>query len=73
MNPEGRLVERIERDIEAEGEASIPVAVLAAVFAEGDKVRLKFDDLKDFAAGHGWVIARAVGGSLTFRAAGKKG
>lgn len=73
MNPESRLVERIGRDIKEGGESSIPVAVLAAVFADGDKSRLKLDELKNFAAGHGWMSARAVGGSLTFRPAGGGG
>lgn len=72
MNPESRLAERIGRDIEVEGESTIPVVVLAAVFSNGDKGRLKFDDLRDFAARHGWVIVRAVCESLTFRVAGGK-
>jgi hypothetical protein len=69
MDPKGRLAERIRSDIGGGGESSVPLVVLAAVFAGGDVSRLQFGELQDFAAGHGWVIARAAGESLTFKLA----
>ncbi len=69
MDPKGRLAERIRSDIRAGGESSVPLVVLAVVLVGGDVSRLQFGELRDFATGHGWVIARAAGESLTFRPA----
>jgi hypothetical protein len=74
ISPEVRLAETIRRNIEKEGEALIPIVVLAAVFADGDRSRLKLGDLEVFAAAHCWVVAKAVAGvGLTFRPIGKDG
>jgi len=74
MSLQSRLAEPIRRDIDKEGEALIPIVVLAAVFSGGDRSGLKLGDMEVFAAAHGWVVARAiVGVGLTFRPAAKAG